>query len=73
MNQEFPKPGSRWLNTRKQRTYIVIGVVSECENDNWEVLYRDPNWKQGEYRRRSLEEWYGINREGNPRFIEIKC
>lgn len=69
--QNFPKPGSIWFNNRQQKNYTVLGVVSICaEEDDWEVLYRDEDWAEGQYRRRSIDEWYGVNRDGLPRFVE---
>lgn len=70
--QNFPKPGSVWFNNRQQKNYIVLGVVSPCaETDDWEVLYRDEDWAEGQYRRRPLDEWYGTNRDGMPRFVAV--
>lgn len=74
-NLEFPAIGSRWLNDRRKKVYIVVGRVSHCESDSdddWEVLYRSDDMPTGAYRRRSLESWYGINRDGNPRFARVE-
>lgn len=73
---EFPKPNSYWLNTRQDKIYEVLGMVCECADENdWKVLYtsvnKDDNWHLGQYRYRSLEEWHGNNRNGDPRFVKI--
>lgn len=68
----FPHVGSLWLNNRQNKVYKVYGVVSPCsENDDWEVLYRNEEWPKGTFRRRSLEEWFGINKNGDQRFTLI--
>ena len=65
----FPAPGSQWWNDRRQKIFIVIGMVSPCEPDDWEILYRSDDMPKGCYRRRSLSEWHGLNRDGKPRFV----
>lgn len=70
----FPKPGSRWFNNRRQKIYTVIGTVAHCESegeDGWEILYRSDDMPEGQHRRRSLEDWHGINRHNEPRFVEV--
>jgi hypothetical protein len=71
--QETPKTGSQWFNNRRQKTYTVFGTVAHCEDgdEEWEVLYRSNDMPEGQFRRRSVESWYGTNRDGQPRFVEI--
>ena len=73
MTNEAPSVGSRWFNNRRQKVYIVFGVVAHCEDegDNWEVLYRSDDMPAGQFRRRSIESWYGTNRDGQPRFEQV--
>lgn len=69
----FPKPNSIWFNNHRKELYRVIGIVSPCADyDYWEVLYRSDSWVPGEHRRRPLSEWFGLNRNGEPRFVEYK-
>jgi hypothetical protein len=75
MDHPFPEPGSRWLNTRRQEIFTVTGRTAACtddEDDEWEILYRSDNWEPDEYRHRSLAEWYGENRHGQPRFVRVE-
>jgi hypothetical protein len=69
----YPVPaiGSRWLNNRRKKSFTVHGVVSHCEGDEWEVLYRSDDMPEGQFRRRSLESWHGTNRDGQPRFVDV--
>ena len=73
MTNEVPAIGSRWFNNRRQKIYTVFGVVAHCEDesDSWEVLYRSEDMPEGQYRRRSIESWYGTNRDGQPRFVQV--
>ncbi len=71
--QETPAIGSTWFNNRRQIVFTVHGLVAHCEGkDNWELLYRSDDMPEGHYRRRSVESWYGLNRDGLPRFEEVK-
>jgi hypothetical protein len=68
---KFPAIGSVWFNNRRKEFFTVIGMVSPCgETDKWQVLYRSNSWKPEEHRSRSIEDWYGLNRDGKPRFVE---
>ena len=70
---EIPAIGSQWFNNRRQKIYTVHGLVSHCEGeDDWELMYRSDDMPEGHYRRRSVESWYGVNRDGLPRFEEVK-
>jgi hypothetical protein len=71
-DNRYPEVGSRWFNNRRQTIYTVIGVVSSCDSDDWEVLYRSDDMPVGQHRRRSLEDWFGINRYGLPRFVLVE-
>lgn len=71
---EFPPIGSRWLNNRSQQVYTVVGMVANADDgrQSWEVLYRCDSDLTSLHWRRSLESWYGTNREGQPRFVMIE-
>jgi len=69
---EFPPIGSRWFNNRRRKVYVVAGIVAHCEGDEWEVLYHSDDMPAAQYRRRSLESWYGNNRHGQPRFVRME-
>lgn len=66
---EMPSIGSRWLNNKRGKVYKVFGAVSSCEGEECEILYRSEDMPEGEFIRRSVTEWYGTNRYGNPRFV----
>lgn len=71
---DIPPIGSIWFNNRRGKNYAVAGLVAHCEDDgaeDWEVLYRSYDMPAGHYRRRSLESWYGNNRDGDPRFVRV--
>ena len=67
-----PKAGSFWFNTKRKELFVVMGMVAPCDESEgtWQVLYRSLQAPTDSFRRRSLEEWYGINRFGQPRFLE---
>jgi hypothetical protein len=67
----IPPVNSLWFNNNRKKVFRVFGLVSPCEEEDWEILYRSDDMPQGEYRRRSLEEWYGKNRHGEPRFVPV--
>ena len=68
---EFPPTGSLWRNNHTQTVYEVVGVVVDSETDEEQVLYKPCNAKLV-YWRRSVESWYGTNRNGDPRFVRLK-
>lgn len=70
---QVPQIGSVWFNNRRQKNYTIYGVVAHCDGeDDWEVLYRSDDMPEGQFRRRSVADWYGTNRYGDPRFVQVK-
>lgn len=66
------KPGQYWLNTKKDRLYLVIGFTEHCDSINntfTEVLYRSDDMPPGCYRHRPIADWFGLNTYDQPRFV----
>lgn len=64
--------GQEWLNTRKNKIYLVVGFTEPCDSGSHQythVLYRDYNMPQACYRTRPISDWFGFNRDDEPRFV----
>ena len=67
--------GSEWLNTSKNTVYLIVGFVESCDSDSTlytNVLYRSDDMPQSCYRHRPISDWFGVNRDGDPRFVPMQ-
>ena len=67
------RSGQQWLNSRNGKIYLVVGFTEHCDSlsaeEFTEVLYRSDDMPYGCYRHRSVKDWFGLNRDKEPRFL----
>jgi hypothetical protein len=68
---ELIKVGDRLYNNRRKKVYQAFGRVASCELEDWEILYRSDDMPRHDYRRRSEDSFFELNRENLPRFVKL--
>jgi hypothetical protein len=63
--------GTKLYNNRRKKIYEVFGRVSPCEVDTWETLYRSDDMPLGDFRQRPYAEFFKLNRDKLPRFVQL--
>lgn len=71
MDQDRPVPGQIWLNTRKQRRYVVSQVGNQPDPIITYMPLSPEGPGDGPYER-PLSEWFGLNRDGQVRFTRVR-